>query len=206
MIALWTLATYLISSVPFSLLLGWFITGNDIRHYGDGNPGATNLYRATGSRFWYVIAVCLDGAKGLFPVGIAYWIIGIQDWGIVPIALAAIAGHAFSIYLGFKGGKAVAVTGGTWIGLTLFEMPLVIGAMLSYWYRSIEESNWVTVIMMLYMLVYLLITRPDNGPFLFIWLGNFLMVLYRHRQGLNTMPTIKRWLPLLPKDLPKEGV
>jgi glycerol-3-phosphate acyltransferase PlsY len=136
-------------------------------------------------------------------VGIAYWIEGIQDERIVPIALAAIAGHAFSVFLGFKGGKAVAVTGGTWIGLTLFEMPIVIGAMLIYWYRSLKESNWVTVVMMLYMLVYLLLAHLGNMPFLMVWLGNFMIVLYRHRDGLNKLPTIKRWLPLLPRDVPQ---
>ncbi|MCA9882043.1 MAG: glycerol-3-phosphate acyltransferase [Anaerolineae bacterium] len=200
MIALWTLATYLIASIPYSVLLGKWIFGVDIREYGDGNPGATNVYRASGSKFWFIVAVCLDGAKGLFPVGIAYWMVGIRDMGIVPIALAAIAGHAFSVFLRFDGGKAVAVTFGTWIGLTIFEMPLVMGIMLVYWFRSLKESNWVVVVMMLYVLLYLLLTRPTYLPFLAIWLGNFLIVLFRHRQGLNQLPTIKRWLPLLPKD------
>ncbi|MAU11338.1 MAG: hypothetical protein CL607_16065 [Anaerolineaceae bacterium] len=200
MIALWTVATYLIASVPYSVLLGKWFFGVDIRDYGDGNPGATNVYRASGSKLWLIVAVCLDGAKGLFPVGIAYWIVGIRDMGIVPIALAAIAGHAFSLFLGFNGGKAVAVTFGTWIGLTIFEMPIVMGLMLVYWFRSLKESNWVVVMVMLYALLYLLLTRPDNLPFLAIWLGNFAIVLFRHRQGLNRLPTIKRWLPFLPKE------
>jgi len=199
-VLVWTVATYLIASLPFSVWIGRLVFGVNIRNYGDGNPGATNVYRASGSRFWYIVAILLDGHKGLLPVGIAYWILGWRGIEIVPLAWAAIMGHAFSIFLNFQGGKAVAITGGVWIGLTLLEMPIVMSVLLVYWYRSVKESNWAVILWLLSVGLYLLLAHPTNTAYLLVWLGNFLIVLYRHRDGLNHLPTIKRWLPLLPKN------
>src|SRR5690606_33275739 len=133
-IAIWTIATYIIASIPFSLIVGRVFLGKDIREYGDGNPGATNIRRAGGSIWIYLIALFADGFKGLFPVGIPYWLMGWSSWEIMPVALAAILGHAFSIFLGFKGGKAIAVSAGIWIGLIVFEAALVIPLALVFWF------------------------------------------------------------------------
>lgn len=198
-ILIWTVAAYLIAAIPFSVLIGRVIFGVNIRQYGDGNPGATNVKRASGSMFWFIVAVFLDGGKGLFPVGIAYWIAGIQDMRIVPIAIAAILGHAFSVFLGFKGGKAVAVTGGIWTGITILEMPIVIGILLTYWFLSLDSSDWAVVLMMISLLIYILIGHPGNQVFVAIWIGNFIVVLIKHRHGLTRLPGIRRWLPFLPR-------
>lgn len=192
----YTLLTYLIAAIPYSVLIGKLRFGVDIRQYGDGNPGATNVYRATGSRLWYIVAVIADALKGTVPVGFAYWVLGWQGLEIAPIGIAAICGHAFSPFLGFKGGKSVAITGGVWTAITIFELPIVIGLMLAYWYKSIRESDWVVVAMMLSVLLYLLLTRP-NLPLLLLWLGNFIIVLFKHRRGLHHPPTFVRWLPFL---------
>jgi glycerol-3-phosphate acyltransferase PlsY len=63
---IWVLATYLIASVPFSVLIGKVVLGVDIRQFGDGNPGATNVKRAGGGMGLFIFAICMDGAKGLF--------------------------------------------------------------------------------------------------------------------------------------------
>lgn len=188
---LWALATYLIASVPYSVIIGKLVAGVDIREVGDGNPGSTNVKRATGSMFWFIVALLLDGFKGLFPVGIPYHFGGWTGFEIVPVALAAILGHAFPIFLRFRGGKSVAITGGVWIGLIILEAALVIPLMLTYWFYAVEESEWSVVLMMLSLLLYLLLTRGANYPLLAIWLGNFAVVVYRHRDGLRTPPTLK---------------
>lgn len=193
---LYTLAAYFVAAIPYSVLIGKLRFGVDIRRYGDGNPGATNVYRATNSRLWYIIAVIADALKGTLPVAYAYWGLRWQGLEIVPVGIAAILGHAFSVFLGFKGGKSVAITGGIWTAITLFELPIVIGLMLAYWYKSIKESDWVVIAMMLSVLLYLLLTRP-MPPLLLLWLGNFLIVLFKHRQGLHHPPTFVRWLPFL---------
>jgi glycerol-3-phosphate acyltransferase PlsY len=188
----WILTTYLIASIPFSVLIGYVFLQVDIRDYGDGNPGASNVKRAGGNIVLTILSVLLDGFKGLFPVGILYWIYGWSGYEIVPVALAAILGHSFSIFLRFKGGKAVAITGGIWVGLILLEAILIIPTMLTYWFWSIEENEWAVMFMLLSLLLYLLLTRPDNYPLLLIWMGNMLIVAVKHRDGLTSWPHLRR--------------
>jgi acyl phosphate:glycerol-3-phosphate acyltransferase len=191
MIIFWTIATYLIASMPFSLLLGCVVLGKDIRKFGDGNPGATNVKRAGGGIGWYIVALLLDGFKGLFPVGILYWIYGWFGYEIVPVAIAAILGHSFPIFLRFKGGKAVAITGGVWVGLLILEAILIIPMMLTFWYTFIREDEWAVVLMLLCLLLYLILTRPDNYPLLLVWLGNAAIVAFNHRRGFTKLPTLR---------------
>lgn len=188
---LWALATYLIASVPYSVIIGRLVAGVDIRDYGDNNPGATNVRRATGSNFWFIIALLLDGFKGLFPVGIPYNLLGWTGYEIVPVAIAAILGHAFPLFLGFRGGKSVAITGGVWIGLIILEAALVLPLMITYWFYAVKESEWAVVLMMLSLLLYLLLTRGANLPLLAVWVGNLAIIIYRHRQGLSQPPTLR---------------
>jgi acyl phosphate:glycerol-3-phosphate acyltransferase len=191
-VILWAIVTYFIASIPFSLLIGHVFLGVDIRNYGDANPGASNVKRAGGNTFLVALAVLLDGFKGLFPVGVPYWLMGWQGYEIVPVAIAAIAGHAFSIFLGFRGGKAVAITGGVWVGLIVFEGVLVVPLTLVYWYYVVNESEWAVLLMLFSLLAYLLYTRGVSLPLLLIWLGNFLLVVFKHWDGLQKLPTIRR--------------
>lgn len=192
-IAFASLVTYLIASIPFAVLVGYAFLGVDIRQYGDGNPGATNVRRAGGTIVQYVIALLLDGFKGLFPVGIPYWFWGWSSMDVLPIACAALLGHSFSLYLGFRGGKAIATTGGIWIGLIVFEAVLVIPLTLVYWFYVIEEDAWAVLLMMLSLLGYLLYTRSHDIALLMIWSLNCLLIMYTHRQGLcHFPPTLKR--------------
>lgn len=205
-IILWIAITYLISSVPFSLLIGRVLLGVDIREYGDGNPGATNVLRASGSVPLFISAMLLDGFKSLIPVALAHWTFGISGPAIALVAVAGIAGHAFSVFTGFRGGKAIAATWGVWTALTIWEAPTFMGLLLLYWYLSVEESNWAVVLMYLSWLLYLLLTLnatslPQRGDSttLVLWIGSFYILLYKHRSGLNHMPTLKYWLPFTRK-------
>ena len=108
------------------------MTGEDIRNYGDRNPGATNVLRA-GNRAGLLLAMVLDISKGALIVGLAYQVWGIQDWRIVPITLAPVAGHAFSPFLAGKGGKALATVFGVWIGLSIWSLSLAALGFLVFW-------------------------------------------------------------------------
>jgi glycerol-3-phosphate acyltransferase PlsY len=185
-------AAFLLSSVPFSWVIGRLVFNVDIRQYGDGNPGATNVYRASGSRFWYIVAVLADALKGSLPVGTAFWGLGWRDERLALVAVLAIAGHAFSPFLKFRGGKAVAITGGTWAALTLWQVPIVIGVNLFLWYRLLNESDWVVMLMMAGVLLYLLAVYNSMPIFFLIWVGNFAILLIKHRQGLKRLPTFRR--------------
>lgn len=115
---------YLVGAIPFGLLLGR-ARGVDIRRVGSGNIGATNLGRALG-RKWGLICFLLDVAKGFLPVFIAGWLFGwlgherlpasaVGQW--LGIAMAAMLGHIFPVYLKLRGGKGVATGFGVMLGL-----------------------------------------------------------------------------------------
>jgi len=193
---MWAPVTFLIAAIPFSVMVGYVAAGVDIRNYGDKNPGATNVLRATGSKFWFFVAVNLDICKGLVPVALAYWYAGIGGLELTLIALAAVAGHAFSPFLKFNGGKAIATSGGVWMAATFFVSGIVQGFLLVYSYFSVESSDWAVVLSCFGWLLYLLLTRSDMS-LLVLWAGNFLILVYKHRTGLRELPEIKRWLPFV---------
>ena len=92
----WTLIGFLLGSIPFSVILGRVLLRKDIRQYGDGNPGGTNVARASGSKLLGALAIVIDMAKGALPVALAYYVFGIDGWGLTPVMLAPILGHAYS--------------------------------------------------------------------------------------------------------------
>ena len=103
-VILWILTAYLCGSLPFSVWLGGLILGKEIRHFGDGNPGGTNVIRA-GGRALGVAVIILDGLKGCLPVLAAQRFGDLPDAALAGAALAAVAGHAFSFLLRFQGGE-----------------------------------------------------------------------------------------------------
>jgi len=104
------LGGYLLGSVPFGLVLTRLAGLGDIRQIGSGNIGATNVLR-TGRKGLALATLLLDGGKGAIAVGLVWVLLG-RD--MVPVAgFAAVLGHNFPVWLGFKGGKGVATTIGT---------------------------------------------------------------------------------------------
>ena len=101
------LIAFLCGSLPFSVWLGKGVLGVDVRRFGDGNPGSANVFRA-GSRGVALAALLLDVSKAAAPVGLVYFNLGLRGAPMVLISLAPILGHAFSPFLHFKGGKALA--------------------------------------------------------------------------------------------------
>jgi glycerol-3-phosphate acyltransferase PlsY len=108
------LASYLMGSIPFSYFASK-IRGADPRKAGTGNVGATNTLVVAGKRAG-VLALAGDIGKGIIAVVLARYA-GLTDWGIVLSSLAAVIGHDFSVFLGFKGGKGIATTGGVLMAL-----------------------------------------------------------------------------------------
>ncbi|GIV65637.1 MAG: glycerol-3-phosphate acyltransferase [Chloroflexota bacterium] len=179
---LWLALAFFSGSVPYSLLLGKLLLKRDIRRFGDGNPGATNLIRAGGG-WWGGLAILLDGLKAAIPVGWVYWF----DRPVLPwmaaIALAPVLGHAYSPFLAGKGGKAIASMFGVWTGLTLFEAPLILGAAMGLFYLIFENSGWVVLFSEGVLGVFLWLYHPD--PLLgAVWILLFLLSAWKHRADL----------------------
>jgi glycerol-3-phosphate acyltransferase PlsY len=174
---------FFMGSLPFSYWIGRYGLKQDIRQVGDGNPGATNVLRA-GGRKWAMVAAVLDGLKGTIPVGLAHWRFGMTDAALVLVALSPVLGHAFSPFLKFKGGKAVAVTFGIWAGITLWQVPTVMGLLLFLWVKLIRVSGLAVVLMLISTLVYLLIFRPEPA-LIGIMLGLILILGWKHRGSMR---------------------
>lgn len=181
----------MVGSLPFSVWVGRWALGADVRQFGDGNPGASNVFRA-GGKGWGVLAVLLDGFKGAIPVGVAYFVVGLEGWGMTAVALAPILGHAFSPFLRFRGGKALATTFGVWLGLTLWWGPTALGLAFAFWRWRLTVDGWAVLAGMLTLLVVLLLVGVPP-PFLGVWLGNTLILGWKHRADLRQRVRLRPW-------------
>jgi glycerol-3-phosphate acyltransferase PlsY len=128
-------------------------------------------------------------------VGLAWFWVGIDGWGIVPIALAPVVGHAFSPWLKFRGGKALSTTFGIWMGLTAYLGPTVLGLLMAVMYALFATSGWAVMFsMLIFGGIIAGIYWQAQPEFLAVWLVNFLLLLYKHRIELLQPPTLRlRW-------------
>jgi len=189
MTLIFIILTFFIGALPFSVWLGQVALKTDIRTHGDQNPGCSNVLRAGGWR-WGALALMLDSFKGAIPLWLARFAFGWHGWPLVGLALAPILGHAFSPFLRFRGGKAVAVTFGIWAGLTLWEIPTLLGLALGIWFAFMAISGWAMMFAMLSLLPYLWYQQSD-WLLLTIWLGNTLILAWKHHADLVQWPRLR---------------
>ena len=154
------LAAYLYGAVPFGFLMARLVKGVDIRRTGSGNIGATNAARVLGWKFFPLVFM-LDFSKGLIPPLVATALVrgaGQPHPLAVAAASAAIAGHVFPVYLGFRGGKGVAAGTGacfvlaSWAGL---GAAVVWGAVFALWrYVSLASMGAAVALAVLVWVIY----------------------------------------------------
>jgi acyl phosphate:glycerol-3-phosphate acyltransferase len=138
--AIWLLASYLLGAIPTSYLVSRFIAGIDLRQQGSGNLGATNLYRVLGWKYAVPVAL-FDIAKGAIPVLVFARQTSDSQLFAMACGVAAIVGHVFSVFVGFKGGKGVATAAGVVLGLT----PLALGAAALVWVALVLLTGYVSL-------------------------------------------------------------
>ncbi len=137
-------AAFLTGAVPFGYLAGRLLRGIDIREHGSRNVGATNVFRVVGKVPGLAVYL-LDALKGFGPVLAAkalwpeYSVSG--EWYYILVAMAAIMGHVFTPYLGFKGGKGVATASGAMLALA----PLPVLAALGVFAAVLGATGWVSL-------------------------------------------------------------
>ncbi len=186
------LLSFLCGSLPFSVWLGKILRGTDVRRFGDGNPGATNAFRAAGAAIGLLVLV-LDVSKGAVPVGLAHFNLGSRGLPMFLIATAALLGHVFSPFLGFRGGKGLAVALGVWIGLTLWRMSLPALLLVLFWTALLDAAGWAVMLTLAGMLAVLVVWMPD--PLLLAVLaGQAVILAWTHRADLRRRPHLRPWL------------
>jgi glycerol-3-phosphate acyltransferase PlsY len=182
---------FLCGSMPFSVWIGKLFLQLDVRKYGDGNPGATNVFRS-GSRIMGLLVLLLDITKAAAPVGLAYFNLSYRGLPMFFIATAPILGHVFSPFLGFRGGKALSTALGVWIGLTIWKASLagVIGALIGL--ALFTSTGWAVMFALGVILIELLLWMPDPLLML-VWASETLILAWTHRAELGQCPCLRPW-------------
>jgi glycerol-3-phosphate acyltransferase PlsY len=184
--ALCLLASYFLGAIPTSYLVSRFLAGIDLRKQGSGNLGATNLYRVLGWK--YAIPVALfDIAKGAIPVLVFAPRVSDSQLFAIACGVAAIVGHVFSVFVGFKGGKGVATAAGVMLGLT----PVALGVAALVWATLVLLTGYVSLgsiaaAAVLPVAVYLL--EDSAGPEL-LWIDVAIAagVILLHRRNIQRL-------------------
>jgi len=171
-------AAFWLGACPFSFWLGKRFLGKDITHYGDGNPGAANVFNAGSPKLGF-IAVLLDITKGMPFVFIAYTFAKLPHALVMAIGLCAILGHAYSPFLRFKGGKAIAVTFGVLIALPQKDILFVYTLLTVLGVFFIEQHAWVSMCGPIGTTIYLFFSRGAGWELYFML---FILVLFTIKQ------------------------
>lgn len=185
-----TIVGYLLGSVPFAVIIARR-HGVNILKEGSGNPGATNVTRVLGKRAGN-LCFALDFLKGVVAAGwplllAALWPDEARNpTGLAVLGLiAAIVGHSYSVFIGFRGGKGVAVTMGGLLSLA----PLILILGLLVWIAVFYSSRYVSLASLCFgVSLPVLAIGFEAQPVLIIFLvGIAILIVYRHRANIQRL-------------------
>jgi glycerol-3-phosphate acyltransferase PlsY len=183
-------AGYLLGSIPSGYLAGRWLAGLDIRREGSGSTGATNVLRVVGKGPALVVFL-VDVLKGSTAVLLAKAVLDPFGVGVVLAGLAALAGHIWPVWLGWKGGKAVAtglgmLLGLTWpVGLACFGIFLAVLSL-----SRIVSLSSVVAALSLPLLMLGWFANQGLGlrwPYLALALLTTVLVVWRHRSNIRRL-------------------
>ena len=192
-VALAALVAFIGGSLPFAAWILRLAVNQDVRQVGDGNPGAMNVFRTAGVLPGAAVLL-LDVTKGVLPVVLARDALALDGLALSLVAVLPVAGGAFSPFLGCRGGKALAVTLGTWIGLTTWTIPLVALVTIVAATLLIEPDGWAVAVALAAMLVGVLLWVP-SGWWVVALLLQAAIILWKHRTQLAQPPRRRRTGP-----------
>lgn len=183
---------YIIGSIPTGLIIGKITRGIDIRKYGSGNIGATNVFRQLGTAAG-ILVLFLDILKGFLPTFFFYKIILINPYGVITgenlsiaVGLAVILGHSFSLFLKFSGGKGVATSIGIFLALAplalLIALIISLPLALATGYVSLGSVTGAIVFP-----IAVIVFHSNNIILIIISLALGLLILLRHRANIQRL-------------------
>ena len=186
-LALWLLAAYALGATPTAYLAGRLARGIDLREHGSKNLGATNVYRVLGWGRAIPVAL-IDIAKGAVPVALFAPQAGDGAWVPVSLGIAAVLGHMFSPYVGFKGGKGVATAAGMFLALA----PLAVAIALPLWGGCLWATGYVSLSSILAAAAFpLLVHLMHPGATATLWASVALagLIVFSHRANISRLLT-----------------
>jgi len=190
-LALSAVLAYLIGSIPVAYIFGRLLKGIDIREHGSGNMGATNAFRVLGKGPGTVVLI-LDIIKGIIPVTLLANAFGQGEaLSLVIISLAAVAGHNWTVFLGFKGGKGMATSLGVLIGLAM-QLPglrVVLGFATMIWLVFFLLFGFVSVASMAAAVALPVLMVVFEAPFPMKGMAIVLciFIVFRHRSNIKRL-------------------
>ncbi|TDU72967.1 glycerol-3-phosphate acyltransferase PlsY [Prosthecobacter fusiformis] len=184
---------YISGAMPFGYWAGK-LKGMDIRQHGSGNIGATNVIRVLGKGIGIPVFI-LDALKGWLPAWLAGYFLAkngaaqeIVSAGAVVAGLAAVLGHMFTFWLGFKGGKGVATTAGVLLGIAPLAMlgGLVVWLVFFFMTRYVSLASMMAGVGVVATMVALML-RDQRWDFVMLGFGVLIMllVILRHRANIG---------------------
>lgn len=194
--------SYLVGSIPGSVWVGKWLYGLDIREHGSGNAGATNAFRVLGWKAG-MLATVVDLGKGLFAAGVIATIrldglpSGLEFWQIetfvrLMAGFAAIIGHMFPIWAGFKGGKGVNTAAGVLFALSPVTMLIVLGvfALVLFTSRYVSLASLLATAAFpatVAIRKYVFHVDSLDGSLLIISIVMMLAIVYAHRANIKRL-------------------
>ena len=175
---------YVLGSLPFGYLAGR-VRGINIMKIGSGNIGATNVLRVLGP-FWAVLVLLMDAGKGALAAYTGAQLVAAQPhWGAVIGGGAALLGHTWSVFLGFRGGKGAA----TGAGVALFIVPEVTLIAILIFVITIAVSRYVSLGSLLgaFSAMISVLILPTPTPFRVLILVGGLLIVFRHRTNIQRL-------------------
>jgi glycerol-3-phosphate acyltransferase PlsY len=181
----WLGASYLLGAIPTSWLVVRLIKGQDLRTLGSGNLGATNLFRQLGWR--YAVPVGLfDMAKGAIPVLVFGPLAGGGELTPLLLGVAAVIGHVYSVFVGFKGGKGVATGAGVVLGLA----PAAFLVALAVWAITLRLTGYVSLSSILGATVLpaaVWLLEPDRRSLVWLFALLALLIIGLHHANIRRL-------------------
>lgn len=182
---LYLIFTYMVCSIPFGLILSKIFANQDIRQSGSGNIGATNVARVLGKKLGFA-TLLLDSLKGAVMVTAGRFLFsdssGLNIF-LVLVAIFAVVGHIYPIYLKFKGGKGVATS----IAVILAINPFIGVVCYGLWIAVfvITKTSALASILSLFLTIFVAIFSSSLKEEVFLYLFLFLIVTFHHKENIK---------------------
>ena len=190
-LALWFFVSFFSASIPWSLIIGFIFSKQDIRTIGDKNPGGTNTLKLAGIKVG-LLAISLDILKSFFPIYFAI-IFGFDGFQLAILCFAAISGSIFSPFLRFNGGKSLAVSCGIWMAISSGMIGPLICLIMAFSHLIQKTHLWTILSGWLGILIWVLIFSLSI-EYIVIFIINFILVMYKHKNEFNQKIILRNWV------------
>ena len=183
MVVVLMIVAYILGSIPNALWIGKVFKGIDVREHGSKNTGSTNAARVLGAKLG-ILTLILDISKGAIPTLIATMLLD-SSISVILVGICAILGHSFSIFMKFKGGKAVATT----VGVLIVLVPgaILLAAVIFFLVFGITRYVSLSSMIGAISLPIWIILFYKNIPLTIFGIIIAILIIVRHKSNIQRL-------------------